>query len=528
MTPSSILTLDSVACTLPNGRVLFSDLNLTLDQRHTGLVGRNGVGKSLLGQILAGHRAPSEGRCLRHAHVHLLDQQIIRYSRSIAELAQVAPVLGALQRIAQGSSDPADFDAVGERWNLAEQLQTLFARHGLGGLDINGPADVLSPGQAMRVAMLGAFLSDADYLILDEPSNHLDRNAREQLQALISQWPRGLLLISHDRALLEPLQRTLELTAHGLLDFTGGYSAYQRGKTEQQARAEQALGALKAQRERQAQAAREQRERLQRQQSRGRSQARQANQAQILLDRQQQRSQASTGKRQQQLQQASEAMQAQVREAAQRLDRPQAIHVQVPAVQCPAGRALLTLEQVQVPFGNAAPVDLRLCAGERVALTGANGSGKSTLLQVISGQLAPRAGEVRVQGSVALLDQHASLLPGQCSVFEHLREHSPGLDPSQLRTRLAQLGLDAARVDLPSHLLSGGERVKAALAALLYRPEPVDLLLLDEPGNHLDLSSLQALEQMLATFGGALLVVSHDEVFLQQLQLHGRLSLSAE
>ncbi|AIR90937.1 ABC-F family ATP-binding cassette domain-containing protein [Pseudomonas cremoricolorata] len=525
MTPSSLLTLDSVACTLPNGRVLFSDLTVTLDQRHTALVGRNGVGKSLLGQILAGQRLPSEGRCLRYGRIHLLDQQIIHHSRSVAELAQVAPVLDALQRIAQGSTDPADFDAVGERWNLAEQLQMLFARHGLGALDPHAPVDVLSPGQAMRVAVLGAFLSDADYLILDEPSNHLDHNAREQLQTLISQWPRGLLLISHDRTLLEPLQRTLELTAHGLLDFTGGYSAYQRGKAEQQARAEQALGALKAQCERQAQAARQQREKLQRQQSRGQSQARQANQAQILLDRQQQRSQTSTGKRQQQLQHAEAALQAKVREAAQRVEQPLAIHLRPPDVQRHAGRPVLQLDQLRLPYGNPAPLDLRLLAGERMAVTGANGSGKSTLLQVISGQLAPRAGEVRVHGSIALLDQHASLLPGQCSVIEYLRRHSPGLDHSQLRTRLAQLGLDATRVELPSHLLSGGERVKAALAALLYRPEPVDLLLLDEPGNHLDLLSLQAVEQMLGQFRGALLVVSHDQVFLQQIALDGRLSL---
>lgn len=525
MTTTSILTLDSVTCTLPDGRSLFSDLNASLDARHTALVGRNGVGKSLLGQILAGTLPPSSGRCLRYGRVHHLSQDLITQSATIAELAQVSAVLSALERIEQGSVDPADFDAVGERWTVRAQLHALLGRHGCADLDLQAPASTLSPGQAMRVAIIGAFLAQADYLILDEPSNHLDREGRRHLQALIEQWDRGLLLISHDRELLEAMQRTLELSNLGLRSYTGGYSAYAVAKADQQSSAERELQRLRQQRQQHLAEHQQQREQSQRQQARASNAARQANQAKILLGSQKQRSQTTAGKQQRHQQHTQEALNAQVREAAQQVERQSSITLQPPSAQRHAGKELLALDTLVLPYGHTAPLDLRVLSGERIAVTGANGAGKSTLLKVISGELNAKAGRVHVGGQVAVLDQHASLLRPEQSMLDHLRQANPQQDHSLLRTRLAQLGLDAARLELPSRVLSGGERVKVALAALIYRPQPVDLLLLDEPGNHLDLASLHALEHMLEQFQGALMVVSHDQVFLQRLALTRTLAL---
>jgi len=525
MTNTSTLTLDSVSLVLPDGRPLFTNLNACFDQRPTGMVGRNGVGKSLLGQILAGLRLPSSGRCLRHGRVHYLEQQVIQQSVRVADLAQVGAVIAALQRIEHGSIDPHDFDTVGEHWDIRERLHMLLDRHGMGHLTPDYPAADLSGGQAMRIALLGAWLSDADYLILDEPSNHLDDEGRAQLLAMIKAWDRGLLVISHDRSLLAHMAHIVELSSLGLQSFGGNYSFYEQHKADQREQAQHALAHARHERQRQARELQAQRERLERHQARARHHAKTANQAKILIDRQQERSQATAGKQRRDHSDALRALQTQVQAAALQVEQNSAIMLHAPKPQRHAGREVLALQGVVLPRGSAEPIDLRLCLGQRLGLVGANGSGKSTLLKVLCNTLPIKAGSVRLSAEVAMLDQHCGSLPGQQTVLEHLREANPTLQPGLLRTRLAHLGLDAARIELPSGLLSGGERLKAALAGVLYRARAVDLLLLDEPGNHLDLPSLEALETMLRLFQGAMMVVSHDCVFLQQLELDAYLQL---
>ncbi|EOG3620748.1 ATP-binding cassette domain-containing protein [Pseudomonas putida] len=525
MTNTSILTLDSVSLALPDGRLLFSNLNETFDQRRTGLVGRNGVGKSLLGQILAGQREPSSGHCRRLGPVHLLDQQVIERSATLADLAQVGPVIAALERIEQGSIQPHDFDTVGERWDIREQLQRQLQGHGLGQLDWRQPARSLSGGQAMRVALIGAWLSDADYLILDEPSNHLDSDARAQLLSMIEAWDRGLLVISHDRSLLAHMARIVELSSLGLQGYGGNYSIYAAQKANQTAQAQQHLARLKQAQLRQARELQRQREDLERHQARAGRQAKHANQAKILVDRQQERSQATAGKQRRDHRDAQQALVGKVRDAAREVEQDSAITLHAPTPQRHPGREVLALQALRLPRGTRKPLDLRVCLGQRVGLIGANGSGKSTLLRLLNGELPAPPDNVRLSGETALLDQHCNTLAGHGSVLEHLRQANPMLAQGELRSRLAQLGLDAARVELPSSLLSGGERMKAALAAVLYRERPLDLLLLDEPGNHLDLPSLTALERMLGQFRGALMVASHDAVLLENLALDEYLHL---
>ncbi|WP_101097780.1 ATP-binding cassette domain-containing protein, partial [Xanthomonas citri] len=208
------LTLESVAYVLPDGSPLFSDLNIHIDQRATGLVGRNGVGKSVLARLLAGELLPSAGRCVRSGSVHYLPQRVsVAPEQRIADLAGVAPLLDALDRIAAGSVAPADFERVGERWTAHAQFAAELERQGLGGRGPHAPAAQLSGGEAMRVALAGAFVSQPDVLILDEPSNHLDGPQRQRLMDRLLAWRGGLLVISHDRGVLEAMQRILDLSA---------------------------------------------------------------------------------------------------------------------------------------------------------------------------------------------------------------------------------------------------------------------------------------------------------------------------
>jgi ATPase subunit of ABC transporter with duplicated ATPase domains len=530
MTHATCVTLEGVSYQLPDGSPLFSDLNLHLDQRHTGLVGRNGVGKSVLAHLIAGDIAPTAGRCLRTGKVYYLAQHITHApGQTVADLAGVQPIINALERIEQGSTAPGDFDAVGEQWNIRQQLLDQLAHNNLGHLTPSTPTSRLSGGEAMRVALMGAFMSEAELLILDEPTNHLDREQRLALQAQLSHWPKALLVISHDRELLETMTCILELSALGLASYGGGYSFYAQAKAQQQSAAEQQLAHAKLERNRQEQRLREQAEQLERRLARGNKSASSRNQAKILLGRQKERSQNSSGKFQQHQQAAREALSVRVRQAASLVERQQAVFVYAPTTSQHSAAHIAELVEARLPYGfePLRTLSLMLSRGQRVALLGPNGCGKSTVLKVLAGQVPILAGQADVHVKTAYLDQHLALLNLECSVLEQLQALNRQLSESELRTRLAQLGLGAEQVNRPCAQLSGGERLKAAMACVFYAEQPAQLLLLDEPDNHLDLVSLLALENRLNEFTGTLVVTSHDKRFLDAIGITHRLIASA-
>ncbi len=523
------LTLEGVSYTLPQGKSLFSHLNETFDSRRTGLVGRNGVGKSILAQILAGQLQPSSGRCLRSGNGHYLAQQVAPVSGlRVADLAGVGPTLAALGRIEAGSSAVEDFNLVEDRWDIRQQLQEALERNGLGHLNAETPADTLSGGQAMRVSLINALLSQADFLILDEPSNHLDRDNRLALIEQLKHWPHGLLIVSHDRQLLGTMERIVELSSVGLRSYGGNYSHYAEQKAQEQQNALDQLEHRKLERQRAKSSMQEQRERQERRQARGNQQGKQANQAKILLDRQKGRSQATTGKLRQQHATSQKQLAQRVHEAAELIDKDAAINLHALPLMPLTRQRVVELNAVQLPFipAHQEPINLLLSGQQRVGVIGPNGCGKSTLLKVIAGQLAPLAGSCKVVPQPVYLDQGLADLDPQQSVLEQIQAVNRKSSEGDLRMRLAQLGLDAQKVTGPSGTLSGGERLKAALACVLYADPPPPLLLLDEPSNHLDLPSTLALEAMLSTYRGALIVVSHDDAFMNNLRLTDRLEYS--
>ncbi|WP_295576678.1 ATP-binding cassette domain-containing protein [uncultured Stenotrophomonas sp.] len=526
MTPHS-LTLDRVSYRLADGRPLFSDLSFSFEPLATGLVGANGAGKSVLARLLAGRLSPDSGQVRGSGRVFLLPTPGYPPPGTVAELAGVGDVLDALKRIEAGSVDEADFACVGEQWDVRERLQRHWqALHLPDDLGPAQPAARLSGGQAMQVALSGAWASGADWLILDEPSNHLDARHRQQLYEQLRQWRGGLLVISHDRELLGHMQQIVELDARGLRRYGGPWQHYAAAREAEREAAAAQLDHARAQHRQQQRNAREQHERQQQREARGNRDAKQANQAPILLGRQKQRAEASHGRAQQVQAERLHASAEQVRVAASAVQ-------QVPELALLAGDGergsarLLQAQDLVLPHGCDAPLQLEILRGQRIAVMGDNGSGKSTLLRVLAGQLPVREGSVQRHAPLALLDQQLLGLAGERSILDSVQAANPTADPGELRTRLALLGLDAQRIQRAAHSLSDGERVKGALASVLYADPAPQLLLLDEPGNALDLGALQALEDLLAAWPGALMMVSHDPHLLRALRPTQVLQVSA-
>ncbi len=519
---TSFLTLEGVSFVLPNGETLFSDLNENFDQRLTGLVGRNGSGKTVLARMLAGQLQPTRGRCVRSGAVHYLAQHVSPSAEdTVADLAGVRGVLDALKRIEAGSSAQTDFDAVGDRWDMVQQLGQALEQQGLKHLDADRPSVSLSGGESMRVALIGAQLSGADLLILDEPSNHLDQPSRLVLIDWLHQWQGGLLVISHDRQLLACMERIVELSSLGLRSYGGNYAAYAQAKTQEQHNALADLERARFDRRREEHAMREQRERQEKRQARGTRNRQQANQSKILLDRQKERSDQSMGKLRRRQVAAQLELAQRVREAAAQVARAPHIHLHAPSSTGVSLRQMAALEDVVLPFVPQATrhISLLVTGQQRIGLVGPNGCGKSTLLKVLADRMEPLAGRCSITDRMAYLDQALDSLDTRRSVLEQLQDVNHTLGEGELRMRLAQLGLGAQKVAVDAECLSGGERLKGVLARLLYADEPPELLLLDEPSNHLDLPSLEALETLLKGYRGALLVASHDQAFLSQLGL---------
>jgi ATPase subunit of ABC transporter with duplicated ATPase domains len=528
---NTFLTLDGVTCVLPDGRALFSDLHESFDERPTGLVGRNGVGKSTLARMLAGQEVPARGRVGRDGPTYYLAQRAADdAASSVAELAGVGEVVAALARIEAGSSDQRDFDAVDERWDMRERLLDALQAEGLSHLAPDARTSTLSGGEAMRVGLLGARLCGADYLILDEPSNHLDRQARSELRRWLRAWTGGLLVVSHDRELLGDMARIVELSPQGLRSYGGGYAFYAEMRAQERHAAQRSLVASKLEGKRAAQAMREQQERQARRQTRGRRDASDANLPRIMLGGRKSRSEATAGKLEQQRDATREALAAKVADAARHVNEEVTPALLAPDTARVGRRRVAVLQDVALPHvrGGARTIDLVLRGSQRVGVTGPNGSGKSTLLHLLAGRIAPLSGSVEVPVRVAWLDQRLATLDATRPLIAQMREAAPSVAEDTLRLRLALLGLDAQKIGMPTGSLSGGERLKAALAHALVAEPPPELLLLDEPGNHLDIASLEALEAMLMQYEGALVVVSHDEAFLDRLALTDRLSPTPE
>jgi ATPase subunit of ABC transporter with duplicated ATPase domains len=522
-----LLALHGLTLALPDGRILFHDLHESFGAELVTLIGPNGSGKSSLGRVLAGLSQPAQGRVEHAVTVHYVEQQTGLLHASLAQMAGLDAPLSALRRLAAGDARDEDFDIIGERWDLEARWQAMLAQAGLAASMT--PAS-LSGGQRTLLSLIGAFCSEAGFLILDEPGNHLDRERRRFLIEQMQAWRatgRGLLVISHDRELLEHADRTLEVHARGLRRYGGGWSLVEEQRGAELASMEARLERARVERKSSEAAMRVEAERAARKSARGARAKPAGGQPKIVLNALPQRAQQTDGARAERHAQRRQDLQQDVLDAFDALDgaleRPS---FPLLDLQIPDGQPAVVLEELMAPWGPRQPLDWGAHGAARIAIRGPNGCGKSTLLRVIAGEIAPLSGRCRTLPAV-LLDQHLAMLDPSRSLLDQLRATATQHDEGRLRQYLALAGLKPDRVLCPSGSLSGGERMRGALLCAVLREPAPRLLLLDEPTNHLDLHAIEALEAMLQSWPGALVVVSHDERFLDSLGLTHRLDWRA-
>ncbi|MFJ9691703.1 ABC-F family ATP-binding cassette domain-containing protein [Kitasatospora sp. NPDC101183] len=525
--PTTAVLCTDLAFEWPDGKPVFDGFNLAVGPGRTGLIGLNGAGKSTLLRLIAGDLAPSRGAIRVAGELGYLPQGLtLDTALRVDEALGVRAAREALHAIESGDTDQRHFDAIGDDWDVEERARATLDKLGLRRLGLDRTTGELSGGEAVLLRLAALLLRRPDVLLLDEPTNNLDRAARERLYETVAGWNGVLLLVSHDRELLEHVDQIADLRDGEVTWYGGNFGDYERTVAAQQETAERLLRNAEADVQRQKRDLVEARTRLDRSASYGKKRSVTRNDPHIFAGMLKRKGQETAGRLQGMHTERLEEARQRLATAEEAVRDDAEIRIDLPRTAVPAGRTVLALQKVRLPNGAAAELDLR--GPERIALVGGNGAGKTTLLRTIAGELAPVEGMVTTAVPFRHLPQRLDLLDDKLSVVENVKLFAPAAGDNAIRARLARFLFRGARADQSAGTLSGGERFRATLAALLLADPPPQLLLLDEPTNNLDLASVRQLTQALAAYEGALIVASHDVPFLRGLGLTRWLELDGE
>lgn len=504
------IIFSSVDFEWPNGDKVFTGLSLSLEPgKKYGLIGPNGIGKSTLARLAQGKLAPAAGRIKKDSQVAYFDQIEVPPEITVGEYLS-----GLWAGIA-----PADAGTVAA---LQKDINE------------NTPCPSLSGGEWTRVRFLKQLASGADFIVLDEPTNNLDRQARACVMDFVRLTRRGLLLISHDRELLGEADVILELSNQGLAVFGGNWAFYEGERARERARLAGDLDQAARERDK---AAGERAEKLRAQEKRmrnGKKAAAKGGAPKILLGGKKMRAQKTMGRIRSAADSGIQEKVDAARSAYERQKTDPVIYADFPETALPASKLVFAARGLNFRYAGmdrglwAQNIDFEMHGPARIAISGRNGSGKTTLLNLLTGFKDPDglvSGELTLGGvAYGFLDQQSTLLDPGRSVLENVRAGSLKTE-AEVRNLLAQFLFQGDRALQQVSTLSGGERLRASLAKILIRDPAPQLLILDEPTNNLDIANLEFLETALSRFEGAILVISHDLTFLKGIGVTGELRL---
>lgn len=517
--PRSVTTT-SLDFRLPDGTVLFDDVSTTLAGDHVGVVGANGAGKTTFIRLLTGELTPTGGTIDRPDTVGLVPQDVtLRSAVAVDELIGIAPVRAALHRIELGTADESDHAALEGNWDVEERAVALFGHLGLARLvatpdDLSRVVDTVSGGEATLVAVIGAVLAAPELLVLDEPTNNLDPHARGLLLDAIDRFDGQVVTVSHDRDLLDRVDAVAEVRDGGIRVISGGYAHFEEVLAAEQERAREVLAAARNDESRQRRELTESQTVIAHRQRYGRKMYAQKREPKIVMQQRKRAAQESAAKlaggHRRRLDEARELAAT----AADAVRDDRAVRVELPETEVHPGQVVLPPTRFTLPAGT---VEVGIVGPERIVLRGRNGAGKTTLIDhlVASPPQVP----------TGVLPQVLNGMDPDASPYDLVAAVSPDRSAEDRRAGLARLLFRGHAADRPVRELSGGERVRAALAvALLSSPAP-RLLVLDEPTNNVDIPTRDHLAEALAGFRGALVVVSHDERFVDALGITREIDL---
>ncbi|OGS07121.1 MAG: hypothetical protein A2270_03915 [Elusimicrobia bacterium RIFOXYA12_FULL_51_18] len=523
--PNPKIAACDISYIAPDGTKVLEATAFTANGPSVALLGKNGSGKTTLLRILAGDLLPTGGVVAVKGRVGYLPQKIARgEGLLVQDQLGAAEALRDLTLIDSGDASPEVFERLEGKWDIRERCLNLLERMGLGKLSLSAPLAALSGGEIVRLALCAVLLKEPDILLLDEPTNNLDRKSREKLLDFVSAWKGLKIIATHDRQLLGMLDAVAELYEGKCTLYRMKYPEYVNYRKQMNESAKckveeskkhlaedrRTLGVVLDRRGHQTAAAE-------------RRAKKDLGVTRVKLASARSKGEATTSKLRKIHLQKIEAARKALKLATSKVRPENRIEIDIPQDPVPAGKKILEFTDVNASYGERQlwnrPLSFYVCGNARMAIIGPNGSGKTTIMRLLCGKLVPDVGKITVAAKrVVYLDQFLEYLDPQKTVLENVWQPDGEVSESLIRTRLARLFFRRDAVHKKVECLSGGEKLRVALAKLFCVKDPPQLLLLDEPTNNLDLDSCEQLESALEGFKGAILVISHDYEFLSSIK----------
>ncbi len=528
-----MLILQNISYTHPNKNLLFDHINLTVNNHgKLALIGDNGSGKSTLLKIISKELQPLSGQLLVNAEPYYVPQIFGQYNHlKIGQALKVENKLNALKEILNGNLSGENYTTLNNDWTIEERCNEALKYWQLSNLDLSQKMETLSGGQKTKVFLAGISIHHPKLVLLDEPSNHLDIAGRQILYDFIKSTQNTLIIVSHDRKLLNLLDKVAELSKHGITIYGGNYDFY----TDQKQIENNALNQDLQNKEKALRKAKEkERETLERQQkldSRGKGKKEKAGVARIMMNTLRNNAENSTSKikgvHAEKIGDIKKELQ-ELRSALPDIDKMKfgfdnsALH---------KGKILFNAAEINYGYNHNSlwknNLTFQITSGERLVLKGLNGSGKTTLIKIILGKLEPQTGTIyRADNKTVYVDQDYSLIDNQLKVYEQAQQfNTSALQEHEIKIRLNRFLFTKDDWDKSCSALSGGEKMRLILCCLTISNKSPDIIILDEPANNLDIQNIEILTAGINEYQGTLIVVSHDETFLEETKIERTIQL---
>jgi ATPase subunit of ABC transporter with duplicated ATPase domains len=528
-----MLILQDITYIHPNRELLFAGIDLVINKHDKiALIGNNGTGKSTILKILARELQPSEGMVKTASRPYYVPQLFGQFNHlSVAQALQVAGKLNALQEILNGNVTDQNMALLNDDWTIEERCIEALAYWKLDGVNLSQSMATLSGGQKTKVFLAGIAIHQPDIVLLDEPSNHLDAVGRELIYHYISTTKNTLVIVSHDRTLLNLLNTVFELGKRGITVYGGNYDFYAEQKMMESEAFNQDLKSKEKALRKAKETEREAMERQQKLDARGKKKQEKAGVPTIMMNTLRNSAEKSTSRMKGVHAEKTGAIARELSDLRKEIPDGDKMKMDFDNSSLHKGKVLVTAKGANFGYDNKPlwknALSFQITSGERITIKGQNGSGKTTLIKMMLGELQPQTGTIdRAVVKAIYIDQDYSLIDNKFSVYEQAQQFNSGaLQEHDIKIRLNRFLFTKDYWDKPCKALSGGEKMRLMLCSLSISNQAPDIIVLDEPTNNLDIQNIEILTDAINEYKGTLLVISHDEYFLRQINAERSIEL---